>query len=112
MPRKIVIPFGGPAYTKTETRHGPPLSYVAEKLRSALQSLHSMSRPAGGLPTDLPEILNPCPPAFRLAKTSYLALLNQLDLTQEPDFYERVWNLSVTEFERWLDEVDRQGSVR
>jgi hypothetical protein len=32
----------GPAYQKTETRTGPPLEYVAEKLRSCLCDLHGL----------------------------------------------------------------------
>jgi hypothetical protein len=32
----------GSAYTKKETRVGPPLDYVAEKMRFALESLHEL----------------------------------------------------------------------
>ena len=33
----------GPAYQQTETRNGPPLEYVAEKLGESLRALHRLN---------------------------------------------------------------------
>lgn len=42
----------GPAYEMTETRTGPPLSYVAEKLHNSLWSLHHIYRDASRFISD------------------------------------------------------------
>src|ERR1035437_4549226 len=89
-------PNGHLGYTHTETRTGPPLTYVAEKLRASIEDLHSLHAFAlRDLPDDLPcpERHGPVSPsynpkddgvlrtfysAFRPAVISYLALNNML----------------------------------
>jgi hypothetical protein len=54
LPDGLTEPNAG-AYTKTETREGPPLDYVAEKLRTSLEVLHTLYHAAErALPHDLP----------------------------------------------------------
>src|SRR6266404_8623895 len=93
-------PNGPLGYTHTETRSGPPLTYVAEKLRASIEFLHSLRCQATiDVPDDLPcperhlvrrpsynpkqgSVLNPCHTAFRYAVISYLALNNMLAFTR------------------------------
>lgn len=123
------IPPNGPAYTRTETRTGPPLSYVAEKLRGCLKSLHSLhSLTVRDVPDGLPcperfqdkhpnydpklySVLEPCYAAFRYALTSYLALNNLLAFANDQDIFERLLLMPNEDFDRWLDDIDREGSV-
>ena len=117
------------AYTKTETRNGPPLDYVAEKLRTCIEELHSLhSLAARDLPDDLPlparlkgkaagydikreSILNPGYSAFRHALVSYLALNNLLAIANDNDVFARLLRMSGDDFHGWLDGIDREGSV-
>jgi hypothetical protein len=114
------------AFIETETRTGPPLNYVAEKLRSCLEELHAtynLSR--RDLPDDLPRprgapsnystkddsVLSPCFGAFNSALVSYLALNNILALANDRDIEHRLLDMSREDFKRWLDDIDREGSV-
>ena len=40
----LFSPPNGPAYERQETPMGPPLEYVAEKLRSAVEASYNMCR--------------------------------------------------------------------
>lgn len=122
-------PNGPLGYTHTETRTGPPLTYVAEKLRGCIHSLHSLhSLTLRDVPDGLPcperfqsdypnydpkrgSILSPCYSAFRYAVISYLALNNLLALANEQDVFERLLAMPRADFDRWLDDIDREGSV-
>jgi len=82
------------AYEKQELRTGPPLSYVAEKLRRSLElthghihSLNNLERPSQ---SDLDPLLNQVSGAFRYQLTSYLALQNLLALGNEKGFFDRM----------------------
>jgi hypothetical protein len=96
----------GPAYQKTETRTGPPLEYVAEKLRSCLCDLHGLH---GHVEID--EVRNDVAPAFYHAAVAFLALHNMLALADPPSFIERLLAMSREEFDDWLDGIQRGGSV-
>jgi hypothetical protein len=115
------------AYETDEVRTGPPLAYVAEKVRHTLEALHSLNRE---LRHRLPEIsmataassepaasaagelLRPAARyAFRSAVVGYLALQNMLALASDHDLDERLLAYSRSEFKEWLDRIDQAGSV-
>ncbi len=110
--------FRGPnddAYEKTETRRGPPLDYVAEKLRNALKAMHSvivLLRSPGLTDSErgqAPETMAVY--AFRSQLVGYLALKNMLALVNNEDFFDRLEGHSREEFDEWLVRIDEQGSV-
>ena len=104
----------GPAYQKTETRTGPPLEYVAEKLRSCLCDLHGLHGHADALRPQSPqldEVRDAAGPAFYHAAVAYLALHNMLALANPPSFIERLLAMSREEFDDWLDGIQLGGSV-
>ena len=103
------------AYEKEELRTGPPLSYVAEKLRRAAELMHSLinrlktveeldSEQKGNLLTQVRG-------ALRYQLTGYLALNNMLALVNDRGFFERIESYSYDDFNDWLDRIDQQGSV-
>ena len=97
-------PNGG-AYEREETRTGPPLEYVAEKLRRTLETLHDELRGSDAPSLNLRTSLN-------YGATSYLALHNMLGLTHRTDWFDRIEGFSRMEFREWLDRVDAEGAVR
>jgi len=104
----------GPAYQKTETRTGPPLEYVGEKLRSCLCDLHGLNRHVELLDrqsVQLDEIRDDVTPAFYHAAVAFLALHNMLALADPPSFIERLLAMSREEFDDWLDGIQLGGSV-
>lgn len=128
LPDGLTEPNAG-AYTKTETREGPPLDYVAEKLRSSLEVLHTLYLAAAqDLPDDLPvpkrfqaaklaydvktgSVLNPCQDAFRLGLTAYLALNNLLGIANDQGIFGRLLAMPHDEFANWLRRITEEGSV-
>jgi len=101
----------GPAYQKTETRTGPPLEYVAEKLRSCLCDLHGLHGGRGRQSPQLDEVRDAAAPAFYHAAVAYLALHNMLALANPPSFIDRLLAMSREEFNDWLDGIQSEGSV-
>jgi hypothetical protein len=93
----------GPAYQKLENRQGPPLAYVAEKLRHCLESVHLAAR--------RPEDTGHADSAFRYGLTSYLALMNLLGLANDLDLSDRLLAMETDAFSGWLDRVTEEGSV-
>lgn len=93
----------GPGYENQEQRQGPPLSYVAEKLRHCLGAAHLAARGRGD--TD-----QACT-AFRYGLTSYLALLNLLGLANDLELADRLLAMDMDAFSAWLDRVTEEGSV-
>jgi len=128
LPEGLTSPNDG-AYEKTETRSGPPLDYVAEKLQSCLQTLHTLHRSASqDLPNDLPpperfakadmdynpktsSVLFPAQAAFYYALVSFLALNNLLAIANDPDLPDRLLTMSHDDFESWLERIISEGSV-
>ena len=100
----------GPAYQKTERRTGPPLEYVAEKLRRSLECLHELHgwTPGAAGGKGGPGAVRS---AFYYAAVAYLALHNMLALADPPEFSDRLLGMSRSEFDDWLDGIDREGSV-
>lgn len=113
----------GPAYQAAQTRVGPPLEYVAEKLAAALGDLHRAHRAVRGAPggtgdpmaaADLasPNAQADLRLAFVHALVAYLALGNMLALADDPGAL-AAWLLasSQDEFADWLWRVGQESSV-
>jgi hypothetical protein len=124
----IIIHMSGstPPYRITETRTGPPLSYVSEKIRGALTNLHGLY---SQIQRDLPDGL-PCPEAFLTiypqydpknelqftcrwafcdAVIAYLALNNFLGRVEEQGLVERLLAMPNAEFHAWLHYIHNEG---
>ena len=113
----------GPAYQQTETRSGPPLEYVADKLCESLRALHrlhsQMETLAGRATGDsalgpdptASDIVHGMEAAFYQACVSYLALQNMLAHANPPEFAERLLAMDRHEFDEWLADIARGGSV-
>ena len=128
LPDGLTEPNDG-AYTKIETREGPPLDYVGEKLHTCLLILHTLHAAAQeDLPDDLPKpkrmqtlpdeynpkvssVLLPCHHAFRSALVSYLALNNLLAIANDNELTGKLLALPHDDFENWLDRIRHEGSV-
>ena len=74
------------AYVKTETRTGPPLDYVAEKLRLSIEGLHRIHQ---GLKDCHDNLFTQAHHSFHTAVTAYLALKNLLGMATDQDLFER-----------------------
>ena len=95
------------AYEKTEERTGPPLEYVAEKMRRSLHSCHELVINLKG-----DERLSfHASAAFRYGTISYLGLQNMLALINEGELFARLEQYSSDDFSEWLDRIDQEGSV-
>lgn len=118
----------GPAYEKNEARNGPPLSYVGEKLRYALEHSHDLLHGIEScVPASLPlpdEYLEGAPisakqdllksPAwasFYYQVTAFAALFNMLGVVKSDKDIERLGQMSEKDFKKWLDFIEREGSV-
>jgi hypothetical protein len=115
------------AYETSEVRTGPPLAYVAEKVRHALEAMHSLIHeirhrlpqdPSAAAPSSLPpasvaeeSLLPTALYAFRSAVVGHLALNNMLALASDNDLDDRLLAYSRDEFKEWLDRIDHAGSV-
>jgi hypothetical protein len=99
----------GPAHQVRESRVGPPLDYVAEKLASTLGDLHRADAAIAG--TDS-VALREVRAAFTHALVAWLALGNMLALAEDPGALSgRLLALSVEEFDEWRWRVAQEGSV-
>ena len=119
----------GPAYRTGEARVGPPLDYVGEKLRRGLECQHgvlcSLRRAAAleaAMPAGRPARDAAAPPSFEVLATAariafdyqltaLLALYNMLGAKGEPEAVDRLAAMAPDEFRRWIDFVEREGSV-
>lgn len=113
----------GPAYQQTETRNGPPLAYVADKLSESLRALHRLHSRletlAGRITADpaldsdsmTNDLMYSVEAAFHQACVSYLALQNMLAHANPPEFAERLLAMDRHDFDEWLADIDRGGSV-
>lgn len=95
------------AYRLTEQRTGPPLRYVAEKLRGAIEQIHATH--ARLRPDD--DARASAQAALHYALVAYLALNNMLTLAGDHEVVTRLLALTRTDLDRWLDGVDAEGSV-
>lgn len=95
------------AYQRVEQRTGPPLAYVAEKSRHAIEQIHVAYRSIGDDTRDG----GAAQAAFHYSIVSYLALNNMLSLAADHGVVERLLAMPPEELCRWLDAVDAEGSV-
>lgn len=126
-PDDALRPPNDSAYETSEIRTGPPLTYVAEKVRHTLEALHSLiheirhrvprdllvAAPASGPSVSIKEefLLPAARYAFRSAVVGHLALYNMLALANDSDLDDRLLAYSRDEFKAWLDRIDQAGSV-
>jgi hypothetical protein len=103
---EVFLPPNGGAYEKRETRTGPPLEYVAEKLVGSIRSIHE------GLAKQRPEDrASPLRAALQQGVTAFLALHNMLALAHAHDWFDRIESMSRSEFRLWTERVGASGSV-
>jgi len=117
----------GGAIIRTETRTGPPLDYIAHKLRDSLRAIHGLITAIKEyVPTNLPQprvpigtsysvkedlLLSNGYEAFHKAVVSYLALYNMLALVSNRGTFERLVDGSSEDLSRWLTTVALEGSL-
>ena len=113
----------GPAYEQTETRSGPPLEYIASKLCESLRVLHrthlqakemidsTVAEPVHGAHPSASDVVRGIHGAFYQACVSYLALQNMLAHANPPSFADRLLAMNPDEFDEWMDDIARGGSV-
>lgn len=118
----------GPAYKKEELRFGPPLDYVGEKLRHAVESAHAnFHNIFSFVPTNLspqPQFNESAPVSIKndmlvssasqtlhYTVVAYLALYNMLGSANVNGTVEHIASKSTAELKKWLDLVEREGSV-
>lgn len=105
--------FRGPndnAYEKPQVRVGPPLEYVAEKLRHAIEATHHLLRHLRKLAGSETAVFD-ATYAFQSQLTAFLALNNLLALANEKGFFDRLEGYTDQQFKDWLDRISQQGSV-
>lgn len=95
----------GAAYTLREDRHGVPLVYVAEKLGSAVEALHSYGQRH---PEARDELMLP----MYYLLVSHLGLHNMLGKANDHSLTARLLNGSRESLEAWLQLLDREGDVQ
>ena len=122
-PTDDLIDSNASAYVKEETRTGPPLSYVAEKARTALEELHGLCRRllalergsqrdgSASVSWPLDELFTLAAQAFRHDLVSYLALNNMLALANNRNIIGELLDQSPDQFREWLSRIDQEGSV-
>jgi len=97
------------AYEAEETRLGPPLAYVGEKLRCALEHSHSAARATKA--TGAEAAYREADASFRYGVTAYLGLFNMLGMLADHRKLDALLDLDSDSFEEWLATVQREGSV-
>ena len=110
--------FRGPndgAYEKAELRTGPPLDYVAEKFRSAMELTHflitTLSRTDLADANDRDTMLSQARGSLRYQLTGYLALKNMLALANDQGLFARLERFCYNDFHDWLDRIDQKGTT-
>lgn len=126
-----MFPFpdsNGPAFTKKEERYGPPLDYVGEKLRHAIEAAHaSFNNIKDFVPTNLPRepdfnehapegikndmLLSSAAEALHYSIVSYLALYNMLGAAKGNGTFNNIAQKSKGDLKKWLDLIEREGSA-
>jgi hypothetical protein len=115
------------AYEKEEKRKGPPLAYVGEKLRRAVESAHDTYQAIErDVPDNLPQparahgsaystkqdgLVSPAYSTFIYSVTAYLALYNMLGMITDPKKVSALLAMKREDLSAWLDGIEREGSV-
>jgi len=95
----------GPAYTSRQDRNGVPLTYVAEKLDSAIKALHRYGRQHPNSRDGLLE-------AMYYLLVAHLGLHNMLGKANDHSLAPRLLNGSTKKLDAWLELIAREGDVR
>ena len=110
----------GPAYEKNESRNGPPLIYVGEKLRYALEHCHDLLQgieccvpDSLALPDEYQEgapisakqdlLKRPAWASFHYQVTAFVALFNMLGVVKSSKDIEHLGQMPEADFKKWLD---------
>lgn len=95
------------AYRQVEQRTGPPLAYVAEKTRHAIEAIHAVFWSIGDESGDRAS----AQAAFHYSVVSYLALHNMLAQVADHAAIARLLAMSPQDLSMWLDVIAAEGSV-
>lgn len=95
----------GPAYTTQQERHGVPLSYVGEKLGTAIEELHRYAQSRPGEREGLQA------PMYYLL-VAHLGLHNMLGKANDHSLAARLLNSSIAGLQAWLRLIEREGDVK
>ena len=117
----------GSAFVTTETRTGPPLSFLADKLYQALVYTHKAYQAVKCyIPDDFPQpqgwqsadfsvkgdaLLEPIRNAFRSQLTAFLGLYNMLALDTNPGLIERLLQMPTADLRAWLGRMFGETSA-
>lgn len=94
----------GPAYTSEQQRYGVPLSYVGEKLGSAIEELHRYARRH---PDELDALQGP----MYYLLVAHLGQHNMLGKANDRSLTTRLLGASGDELQAWLRLIEREGDV-
>ena len=94
----------GPAYTLRQDRHGVPLSYVAEKLDSAIEALHTYAQQP---PSERDGLLT----CMHYLLVAHLGLHNMLGKANDRSLTTRLLNGNGDDLQAWLCFIEREGDV-
>jgi hypothetical protein len=94
----------GSAYVSTEVRHGVSLSYVSEKLRSAIVETNALARGCPQRQRELSWLM-------RFQVSAYLALHNSLEAANDLGLVDRLLLFARASLDQWFDSID-QGVER
>jgi hypothetical protein len=94
----------GPAYTTGQQRHGVPLTYVGEKLGSAIEELH---RYALRHPQEIESLQAP----MYYLLVAHLGLHNMLGKANDRSLTKRLLHGGTEDLQTWLRLVEREGDV-
>jgi hypothetical protein len=100
----LPLESNGPAYTKSEERHGVPLDYVGQKLSCAIEELNRVAR-------QHPELLPELRTTMHYLLVAHLGLHNLLAKANDRSLVDRVLNLNTDELDQWLEMTIRHGDV-
>lgn len=107
---------------------GPPLDYIGEKLKSSLECQHGiLENIKTCVPDNLPLpthyqqgsklsvktdlLASPAFTAFYFQVVAFAALFNMLGSIRSPDDAVKLAEMPKKDFLRWLDIIEREGSV-
>jgi hypothetical protein len=100
----LPLDANGPAYTSSQERHGVPLSYVGEKLGSAIEELH---RFAANHPQQRGDLVAP----MYYMLVAHLGLHNMLAKANDRTLASRLLQGTSDELRAWLAVIEREGDV-
>lgn len=103
-PEDFPLSANGPAYTKTEGRHGVPLEYVGDKLGTAIEEINRVARRHPPLRRELAAPMH-------YAVVAFLGLHNMLGKANDRTLVDRLLDATPDELDAWIALVLRDGDV-